>query len=930
MSTIYSSGLAAVLASAADKITYLQAIIDALGATRAVKFKKFTTPPSDWSSSTQWDALTTIYAAPVTGAMGISNGALTNIGTVGPHTVRANADLSTGFAIMRMEGNGAWMQGTVGLAGATGFDDQPVDFVLRKSPNGAYGIVLNSAKFGAPAHLAAAPDAELSLARMWNTGGAQEPAGFVSPFFGCSFAQGAIPAGTYPYFRVAGGGAVCPATLWSTTLWPDGSMKFCGAMVRVPVAVSASSYVDISVRSGGDAPVAGTRTTGDLTAADINVQMVGVDGLTGTWTATLNDAIATGAAVEKLGDGPAGALWRIGGEVRDSSSAAHGQMYCWHYVAALTNADGSFRGSRYLGRVAQPWIDVTTPAPRHRDLQATLRRGATTIRTLQGHTDSETPGNVIRLPHFASFFTAGSDGKWDYIQGGGSSAADAAIRVTVNATHAIESRVIPPFDLSVPGITFTSKDYVPMGRGTYEARAMSGTADKPEIGIWTQWNVTHLADQSVLNERIVRVNAMLGGSWRIAQRRKTTGMPALYSPMPKSYPGLGALNTPSPAAVSPNLSLWVEDDAHFPNPFSWAYAFTAEPQYLDLIQERGGKVQDTNAGTKVLNITFPRTNSQTSFAGVRNIQMGTGGPVFPGCGNLFQYGGRIAAWALRDIGHAASFTPEGPYKEYLTDVLASNFAAFRFYGESQPESYRNSGLFILQNSDGAVTGYESPWMTGYLGTVVCAINDMIPNIDAGYMQSYLSRFWTAHAQEMDIGSAIAYRHSAWDGDGQLIASAAGSLFTSGVATMSFTAADSRGTINNAAWSPNNGDVYAFCVGAFSSAYPFPQATFNKRFYAVNCSGKTLQLAATPGGSPITVPADVNCGLFLVQSKNLTPDVYIHNTDWTDFFQIPYGSIAYFARKGEPGAATLFDSIKARTLAKGWAPTDKTKFSFLKA
>jgi hypothetical protein len=897
----------AAIAVSADKMTWLAKTIQLFGA--APRYLLITRNG------------TTVFNGLLEGEPTQANGRM-YFGHVAEHVAALAGDFSSGTWVFRIESASRFAQGSIGLPGSG------AAWIIDASlPNPAVtecSVHLNGCCIAAPLALAESPDIELYRVNVVNDAAQAQAADFSAPMFGAGFARGDIPAGTYPHFRTAAGVA-CPATLHSITYWPDGSMKFAGVLLNVPAAVPATSALAIGVRSGGSAPVAGTRTTADLTAADINVQLVGVDGLTGTWGAMLNNAIATGT-VEKLGDGPAGALWRIGGEVRDGSNAAHGQLYCWHYVVALSNASGSLRGLRYLGRVAQPWIDVATPTPRHRDLQATLRRGTTVIRVFQGHTDTETPGGTIRLPHFASFLTAGTDAKWDYIQGGGSASADSSVRVTLDAAYLIRSKVIPPFDLANAATVYASVDHIPMGKGTYQARGMGQTGGRPDIGLWTDWCVTHLSNQTALNERILRANAMLAANWRIANRRQSTGMPALYSPMPGSYSGLGVTNTPSPATVSPNLSLWAEDGAHFPNPLSWAYVFSGEPQYLDLMQDRGGNVQNLNAGTKVLNVTFPRTNTQTSFAGVRTVQMGSGGPLFHGTGMLFQYGGRIAAWALRDVGMAAGFSPDSPYKQYLTDVLASNFAAFKYYGESQPSTYRDAGLFILQNSDGAATGYESPWMSGYLGGAVCAINDLIPSADGAYMQSYLSRFWTAHAAVMDPGSMMAYRHSPWDGNGNLIASAAESLFTSGSCTMSFTAADSRGTINGANWSPTDGDAYAFCVGAFSSAYPFPQATFNKRLYAVNCVGKTLQLAETPGGAPITVPADVNCGIFLQQAKNLSPDAHVHSTAYTEYFQIPAGVMGYYAARGETGAKALFDIYRARSDAKGF-PNPANRFNF---
>ena len=109
--------------------------------------------------------------------------------------------------------------------------------------------------------------------------------------FGLPIKQGDVPAGEYPIFETTGG-VSCPATIWGVTSWPDGSMKFFGAMIRVPAAVAGSGTLTINVKAGGVAPSASSRSVSDLVASDISTELVGVTNLTGTWSASLNTAIS--------------------------------------------------------------------------------------------------------------------------------------------------------------------------------------------------------------------------------------------------------------------------------------------------------------------------------------------------------------------------------------------------------------------------------------------------------------------------------------------------------------------------------------------------------------------------------------------------------------------------------------------------------------
>lgn len=809
-----------------------------------------------------------------------------------------------------------------------------------------FGLVLGS--WLLPGRAQDRPGGGLATLRLRNGGAAPQAADFVTPMFGQSFRRGDLPAGRYPRFALPDG-TECPATLWGVTSWPDGSMKFCAAMLRVPAVLPGRGQLVVQVHAGGPAPAAGARTLAELRAAELVVELTGAAGparqvpvaapLEGTWRAALSDAVGTADDVVALGSGPAGAVWRIGGEVRDGKGAAHGQLYCWHYVAALSNADGSLKGLRYLGRIAQPWADVTTVPAHYRDMTAVLKAGQTVIRQLQGHADtgypagesadkrgypgSEAVGDVIRLPHSASFFTAGPDARWDYVQGGGSDAADARVEVTVDVPYAQQAGLVPPFRPGPLRSRATKTvDYRPMGPGGM-TRYMPSTGGRDDIGVLPVWCVRHIAEQSPDNERTVRVNALCSAGWRGRYyKRKTRRLVPTVATKP-SYAGLGAPESqwrcydqqnhgPGFVRVGPNASLWTEDTAHTPGPCYWAYLFSGEPQYLDLMAEWAFlRLTSTAPGLLTRSITFPTdTINVGRWVGDRDVRIGTEGQIYPGAGIGFSgQHSRVIAWGLRELAQAAALLPDDPpdraaTRAYLRDCLGSVYGAVTEFFARCPAGMREAGLFYTRDapSKAGEHSYEPPWGDGYLSVSICHQSQILGTPAADAVRALFSRKWVAYGRVMDPGCFISYVMSQYDGNNHAVTSADGILFL-GRRLLSFSASDSRVTIGPrergdiGGWRPSVGDVFALPVGGFGdSSKPLPDIPPNTRLYVVNPERDSFQLSLKPGGPPVKVPADATVRSFLARLKDVDAETYF-NPDMT-YVPVISGAIAYHARLGD--------------------------------
>ncbi len=926
----FDSTTQAELAACTNKIAYGNALIAALGANRLVTYKRA-------ASGDAWATGTTFYAGTLTGTMVVTGGKVQTFGATGNVTTKLSADLSTGVSVVRVSNTAGtrWMQGSLGLVGSG------ADFKLRKSPSGAYGIGHVATKTTAPATLPSAPDLELTTLVLRNTTGVTQSANFIAPFFGQTFKQGDIPIDTYPHFRTAGGNA-CPATLHSFTTWPDGSMKFCGVMMRVPESIAGSGSLTISVRSGGNAPAAGTRATSELTSADIKAELTVVDPADGLYTTSVNDGLTVADDVALYANGPAGAIWRIGAFARDSGGTAHGQIYCWHYVAAMTNSSGGLHGLRYVGRIAQPWGDTTSPAPRHRDIQAVLKRGSTTIRSFLGHLDSETPGATFRLTQHGSFMTADLDGKWDFIQAGGTASAESTVQAVPNLDYAIEAGVLPPF-VRNGAPTNTLVDHYPFGRGQL-LRYMPNTGGRSDLGLMTGWDVKYMSNQSLQNERAIRVHGMLTAGWRIAYRNKTTRKIIPVSAVRASYAGLGTIQSNwriygsnnGYVNATPNASLWVEDTAHRPNTLLLPYVLTGEPQFMDIMYDNGAAQQGGLApGILTINnetATIPEA-IRKPWVGERDNRVGPGGTVRVGGGFAF-IAGRTGAWPTRDIGVVAAMTPDVTVggtgeTQYFKDIIDSIHTSLTDYITLMPASHVADGIWGVYDS-----GPESPWQNTFWNHTMCWQSTVFNTTKAINFRKYLLRRFVRAMQLYDAGNLIAYRQNQFNED-KFLAQTMGDMVWSTHRELTFDTTTNRMTVVPMAVGSNelgpftltNGDVFAF-TSDLEHQYPkpFPAYGWNKKFYAINVVGNTCQLSATKGGTTplaMTVPGSVTTFYAQLQNMELASGF---SPDYEYTMQIR-GLLAYHHRLGDPDAAWARSVFDPKATARNVLATDVGQFSF---
>lgn len=138
----FSTALQDILDTAVSKSDWSNKIFTALGASRTLTGKRDTVDGDVFNTGT------TFLSADLTGTMSATAGNIVTFGAVSNATVKLAADLSTGFSVLRISGNGHWMEGTLGLTGSG------ADFTVRSNPTTTTGIGFGTCSVLAPRFMA--------------------------------------------------------------------------------------------------------------------------------------------------------------------------------------------------------------------------------------------------------------------------------------------------------------------------------------------------------------------------------------------------------------------------------------------------------------------------------------------------------------------------------------------------------------------------------------------------------------------------------------------------------------------------------------------------------------------------------------------------------------------------------------------------------
>lgn len=125
-----NTALANTLAGATDKTDWGNKLKTALGPTRVMRWFK----DNDAAATDPFATGTEILSVPLTGEMQLKAGAITGFGVTGAPTIRVISDLGVGSSVLRIEGNGNFVEYSLGLTGSG------KDFMLNQNITNTSGI----------------------------------------------------------------------------------------------------------------------------------------------------------------------------------------------------------------------------------------------------------------------------------------------------------------------------------------------------------------------------------------------------------------------------------------------------------------------------------------------------------------------------------------------------------------------------------------------------------------------------------------------------------------------------------------------------------------------------------------------------------------------------------------------------------------------
>ncbi len=502
--------------------------------------------------------------------------------------------------------------------------------------------------------------------------------------------------------------------------------------------------------------------------------------------------------------------------------------------------------------------------------------GFSTQITMAGGTSTFVPIPVCLFA--GSVFTADAQAKVNFFQGTGSMSTDGTVRTQFNREYLHSTGAIPPWNLSVSGTAFggTIKDipdivgasstsywsgtptWNPVSVGPLSPAARGVSGNSPDIGPLTTWHCTHFYNQSAVSDFAVRAITFASdfdgaglrdaatGNYLNFSNSSYTGMPAPSSnqqntvmAISSSCYGFTAPSTPS--ASTGYLMGGQQDSQHRPCEALYGFVVFGEPHFYDLMIEY----------------------AQAAFLQISGASRVPTSPA--GYGILFtstQQGLRGSAWCFRDLLGAATFSalisPDGSdIPTYLKDLVSANltyintlysstYIGSTLNGQNSWRKVAVDNSFVDISSGGFMMGYHENIMAwaqalGWSGAATWNnnystwLNYVISNFGAYHL--YAEYDGATLLNTVDYGPAI----SSFTQYG----------ITSGVyGSLTWTSGGSRHFNADApilGYVVTAGDQWVFHddqgkPGNFS---------YSTGYYAVNVSGNAFDLAASPGGSPIT-------------------------------------------------------------------------------
>lgn len=494
------------------------------------------------------------------------------------------------------------------------------------------------------------------------------------------------------------------------------------------------------------------------------------------------------------------------------------------------------------------------------------------------------------LVYYGTMFFSGTNGKYDFVQGGGSVSAVTVSRCQINTTYWMASQVIPKYDQTFGTPTSSASTAYYVNSSAEWTHQLNGTSERIEIGVMPSPYVRHLYTQAAVDEQNVRAGGLVCCNMPIRIWQTSTGG---YIPFNNghngsgtNYSGMSALqptgrwsgssssnaSTAGFFPATPNLQCTFDvgsDPQHRPAFAFYPFLFTGQPEYKDLLANMVNTDQASGyqPGTTTVTINSgtyaPTGTGGNSGSRIRIISGTTRWGIY-----LFGASQRAEAWMTRDlcslIGILAANDVTLPY---YTDVLNDNMAFVNDVIALAPTTYASTnGLFYPQaTSSGSGGYYVDVWMQSYMLQAAALGYGLTGNSTLLTMMNKLNAWWAHVVNTFGAYSTGAEEHNvrvAAD-PGAVVANDNLVGFIGPTMTWNDAVSTSNFTMNVATtgttYTPSVNDVIIWTTPNPPSENTTPLPTglsyFTQYFIVsvtpVSGTTYTVQLSATLGGSAVT-------------------------------------------------------------------------------
>lgn len=454
--------------------------------------------------------------------------------------------------------------------------------------------------------------------------------------------------------------------------------------------------------SSGVLPTTNTALTGSITGT--------------TLTVTAISAGRPCAGLELIGAGITAGT----NIVKQLTGAAFGSTGT--YLVDTSHAGtGSISITTRLGTNGPFWMssgDAASPA-------ATISIAAVSpIASLTTCTDNGSGTHTITTYPFVSYYTkqffSGTDGKYDFVQGGGSISAASVSHVQMNQQYWQSTLGIPCWDRTITPASAAAVSYY-MNTSAGVPHHLATTGENAQLGIFQLKQVLHLYTQAAADEQSVRVLGLVGANMVYNVRHSSNGQIVPFNNGPggagTNYPGLPTIKpnsrwdgdiTDSTSDVEPLLqnafvSTFDEGSSdHLPhfNIYPWllfgALEFAEGTTEFANAELLGESTNVTNTAT-ISTVTYdlrPGSTRHVTYAGVTRYGLCIFGPS-----------ARAEAWGfMRDMSVGAYVIPANhsffsAAATYLKEVVTENWAYAAVVIANPPTAWAGTaGLFNIPSS----------------------------------------------------------------------------------------------------------------------------------------------------------------------------------------------------------------------------------------